>query len=48
MKQASRSWERVERGNVGSQTLVVELVDPLRGESVLAASYVVVLGDRLG
>ena len=29
------AWERLERGNVGSQTLLVELIDPRPGESVL-------------
>lgn len=35
MKRSSWAWERLERGNVGSQTLLVELVDPRPGESVL-------------
>jgi ubiquinone/menaquinone biosynthesis C-methylase UbiE len=34
-KRSSWSWERLERGNVGSQTTLVELVDPRRGEAVL-------------
>jgi SAM-dependent methyltransferase len=29
------SWERLERGNVGSQTALIELVEPRRDESVL-------------
>ena len=29
------AWERLERGNVGSQTLLIELVDPRPGESLL-------------
>ncbi|MGI8862494.1 MAG: class I SAM-dependent methyltransferase [Gaiellaceae bacterium] len=29
------AWERLERGNVGSQTTILELVDPRAGESVL-------------
>jgi SAM-dependent methyltransferase len=32
---SSWAWERLERGNVGSQTILVELVDPQPGESVL-------------
>lgn len=35
MKWPPWSWERLERGNVGSQTTLVELVDPRPGESVL-------------
>jgi len=35
VKGPSWSWERLERGNVGSQTTLVELVDPRPGESVL-------------
>ena len=29
------AWERLERGNVGSQATILELVDPRAGESVL-------------
>jgi SAM-dependent methyltransferase len=35
VKGESWSWGRLERGNVGSQTALVELVDPRAGESVL-------------
>lgn len=31
----SRPWERLERGNVGSQASLVELVRPQTGERVL-------------
>jgi SAM-dependent methyltransferase len=35
MTTPSWDWERLERGNVGSQATLVELVDPHPGESVL-------------
>jgi SAM-dependent methyltransferase len=35
MKSPSWPWERLERGNVGSQTTLIELVEPRPGESVL-------------
>lgn len=34
-KSPSWAWERLERGNVGSQTTLIELVEPRPGESVL-------------
>ena len=35
MAKQSWAWERLERGNVGSQALLIELVDPRPGESLL-------------
>jgi SAM-dependent methyltransferase len=35
MSAPSWSWQRLERGNVGSQAALIELVEPLPGESVL-------------
>jgi SAM-dependent methyltransferase len=35
VKSSPWAWERLERGNVGSQTMLIELVDPRPGESVL-------------
>ena len=35
MTNQSWAWERLERGNVGSQTTLLELVDPQPGESLL-------------
>jgi SAM-dependent methyltransferase len=35
MKAPTWSWERLERGNVGSQAALIELVDPRPDESVL-------------
>ena len=35
MKNEPWPWERLERGNVGSQTTLIELVEPRPGESVL-------------
>jgi ubiquinone/menaquinone biosynthesis C-methylase UbiE len=35
MKAQSWSWERLERGNVGSQAALIELVDPQPDEAVL-------------
>ena len=35
MTKQSWSWERLERGNVGSQNMLLELVDPQPGESLL-------------
>jgi SAM-dependent methyltransferase len=35
MKTPSWSWERLERGNVGSQQALIELVDPQPDDSVL-------------
>ena len=35
MTAPSWSWERLERGNVGSQTALIELVEPRREEAVL-------------
>ena len=35
MRKQSRAWERLERGNVGSQALLIELVDHRHGESLL-------------
>lgn len=35
MNAQSWSWERLERGNVGSQTALIELVEPRRDEAVL-------------
>jgi SAM-dependent methyltransferase len=34
-ERAAWPWERLERGNVGSQTTILELVDPRAGECVL-------------
>jgi 2-polyprenyl-3-methyl-5-hydroxy-6-metoxy-1,4-benzoquinol methylase len=35
LTKGSWAWERLERGNVGSQETIIELVDPQAGESVL-------------
>jgi ubiquinone/menaquinone biosynthesis C-methylase UbiE len=35
MQERSWPWERLERGNVGSQATLLELVDPQPGESFL-------------